>query len=57
MTSSLVKEARDTSTVGPYRACSNERSEKNKYSDGEPSTESRVSSKEPICYGYGQKRE
>jgi len=53
MALSLAKEARDTSAMGSSRTCSDRRSEKNKYSNGEPSTEGRVSSKEPICHGCG----
>jgi len=49
----LAQKARDTSTVGSNRTCSNRGYEKNKYSYGNPLTEDRVFSKEPICYGCG----
>ena len=55
--SSLAKEAGDTSTVGSHKACPNRRSGKDKYDNGEPSTEGRVSSKKPIHYGCKQKGE
>ena len=55
--SSLAKEAGDTSTVGSHRAYPDGRSGKDKYDNGKPSTEGRVSSKEPIHYGCKQKRE
>jgi len=55
MTSSLAKKAGDASTVGSHRACSNGRDRKDECGDGEPSTEGRVSSRKPICYGCGQK--
>jgi len=53
MASDLAKKAGDASTVGSYRTCSDGRYRKNKCGDGDPSTEGRVSSKEPICYGCG----
>jgi len=53
MASGLAKEARVALTAGSNRVCSNERSGKDKYSYGDPSTEDRISSKEPICYGCG----
>jgi len=53
-TSGLAKEVGDASIVGSYGTSSNGRCRENKYGDGDPSTESRVSSKEPICYGCGQ---
>jgi len=49
----LAKEAGDTSIVGSHRICSNGRYGKDKYSYDDPSTEDRVSLKEPICYGCG----
>jgi len=57
MTSSLAQEAGDALTAGFHSACSNGRSGKDEYGDGKPSTEGRVSSKEPICYGCRQKGE
>jgi len=51
MASSLAKEAEDISTVGSHRTCSDVRYGENKCGNGDPSTEGRVSSKEPICYG------
>jgi len=53
MASGLAKETRATSTVGSNRTCSNGRSRKDKHSYGDPLTEDRISSKEPICYGCG----
>jgi len=53
MASSLAKEAEDASTAGSNRVCSNGRCGKDKHSYGDPLTEDRVSSKEPICYGCG----
>jgi len=53
MASGLAKEAGDASTVGSHRICSNGRYGKDKYSYDDPSTEDRVSLKEPICYGCG----
>jgi len=53
MASGLAKEAGDTSTVGPHRICSDRRYREDKCSYGNPSTENRVSSKEPIHYGCG----
>ena len=55
ITSSLAKEAGDVSTVGSHRACSNGRGRKDECGNGKPSTEGRISSKEPIGYGCGQK--
>jgi len=55
--SSLAKEVGDTLTAGSNRTCSDGRSGENKCGDGEPSTEGRVSSKEPICHGYKQEDE
>jgi len=49
----LAKKTEDTSAAGSHRACTNRRGRENKCSNGEPSTEGRVSTKEPICYGYG----
>jgi len=49
----LAKEAEDISTAGSHRTCSNGRCRKDKYSYSNPSTEDRVSSKEPIHYGCG----
>jgi len=58
MAPSLAKETGDASTVGSNRICSNRRSRKNKYSDGETSTvRGRVSSKKPIYYGCEQEGE
>jgi len=54
MASSLAKEAGDALIVGSNRICSNGRSRENKCGDGKLSTEGRVSSKEPTCYGCGQ---
>jgi len=51
MASGLAKEAGDALTAGSHRTCSDGRSREDKYSDGNPSTEGRVFSKEPICYG------
>jgi len=51
--SGLAKEAEDTSIEGSHGTCSNGRCGKNKYSNGDPSTESRVFLKELICYGCG----
>jgi len=53
MASSLAKEVGDASIAGSYRACSDRRSRENECSNGEPSTEGRVSLEEPICYGCG----
>ena len=53
MASDLAKEAGVASTAGPNRTCSNGRSGKDKCGDSNLSTEGRVSSKEPICYGHG----
>jgi len=53
MASGLAKEAGDTSTAGSHRTCSDGRSREDKCGDGNPSTEGRVSLKEPICYGCG----
>jgi len=53
MASGLAKEAGVASTAGSYRTCSNGRSREDKHGDGDPSTEGRVSSKEPIHYGCG----
>jgi len=50
----LAKEVGDASTVGSYGTSSDGRYRENKCSDGDPLTESRVSSKELICYGCGQ---
>jgi len=49
----LAKEVGDASTAGSYGTCSDERCGKNKCSYGDSSTEDRVFSKEPICYGCG----
>jgi len=53
MALSLAKEAGDTSTAGSNRACSDGRCGKDKHSYGDPSTQNRVSLKEPIYYGCG----
>ena len=55
MASDLAKEAGIASTVGNNRACPDGRSGEDKYGNGNPSTEGRVFSKEPICYECGQK--
>ena len=55
MTTSVTKKIGNAFTVGNNRACSDRESGENKCSDGDFSTEGRVSSKESICYGYGQK--
>jgi len=49
----LAKEAEVASTAGFYRTSSDGRCGKNKCSDGDPSIEGRVSSKEPIHHGCG----
>jgi len=51
--SGLAKEAGVASTAGSDRTCSNERSREDKCSNSNPSTEGRVSSKEPIYYKCG----
>jgi len=51
----LAKEAGDVSTVGSHRACSNGRGRKDECGNSKPSTEGRISSKEPIGYGCEQK--
>jgi len=55
MTSSLAKEARSASAVGPSRASSNGRSRENEYGNNVASAEDRVCSKEPLYYEHGQK--
>jgi len=52
-TTSVAKKAGNTSTVGNNRACSDGESRKNKCRSGMPSTEDRVGSMQPICYGCG----
>jgi len=49
----LAKETGVALTVGFHRTCSDRRSKEDEYGDGNPLTEGRVSSKEPICYGCG----
>jgi len=52
----LAKKAEDASTAGSYRICSNGRSREDKCGNGEtPTARGKVPSKEPICYGCGQK--
>jgi len=53
MASSLAKKARVASTVSSNRTCSDGRCRENKCGYGNPSTENRIFSKEPIYYGYG----
>ena len=48
--SSLAKEVGDSSTVGSYKACSNERSKKNEHNNGMPKSVDRVYTMQPICY-------
>jgi len=56
MIPSLAKEAGDVLTADSHRACSDRKYGKDEYGDGKPSTESKISSKEPIHYRCGQKR-
>ena len=44
-------------SAGDNRACSNGRSREDDHGNGNPSTEGKVPSKKPICYGCRQKRE
>jgi len=53
MASGLAKEAGVASTAGSHRTCSDRRNRKDECSNGNPLTEGRVSSKEPIYYGCG----
>jgi len=53
MASGLAKEAGDASIADSHRTCSDGRSREDKCGNGNPSTEGRVFSKEPICYGCG----
>jgi len=55
MASSFAKETGDVPTANSHKACSDGGSGKNKCNNGKPSTEGRVSSKEPIYHGCGQK--
>jgi len=51
----LAKEARDSTTIGANKACSNKGSRKNRYSNGMPKSAGRVhTSIESICYEYKQ---
>ena len=56
MTLSMAEET-TASSAGDNRACSDGRSGEDKCGYGDPSAEGRVSSKEPICHGHGQKGE
>ena len=53
MASNLTKEIGDASAAGFHGVYTDRRGRENKCSNGEPSTENRVSTKEPICHGYG----
>ena len=53
MTLSVAEETTAPST-GDNWACSNGRSGEDEHSCGNPSTEGRVSTEEPICHGCGQ---
>jgi len=52
MTLSVAEET-TASSAGDNRACSDGRSGEDKRGHGNPSVESRVSSKKPICHGCG----
>jgi len=49
----LAKEIKGASIAGSSRTCSNGGSGKNKYDNGTPSTERRICTMKPICYGDG----
>jgi len=54
--SSLAKETGGSSTTGADRACSNERSRKDKYEDSTPKLAGRVCTLKSICNGCRQRK-
>jgi len=53
MASYLAKKTRGSTTAGAGRACSNEESQKNKYSNSTPKSVGSVCTMQPICNKYG----
>jgi len=53
MASSLAKEVEGTSTASSNRICSNGGSRENECSNGILSTEDKICTMKPICYGSG----
>ena len=53
---SVVEKARNASSTGDNRARSDERSRKDKYSDGTTTAENRVGTMQLICYGGRQRK-
>ena len=56
-TANMAEEARNAPSAGNNRACSNGRNREDKCSNDASSTDNRICSKKPICYGCRQEGE